>query len=83
MRLLDHANTKPCCEIQCEALEFSKQHQWLADLNEFKGRWNRTDKQEEHSVKAFQSTNPPSFTVVTRAVTGVDFYHRGHQISIQ
>ncbi len=35
MRLLGHANTKPCCEIQCEALEFSKQHQWLADLNEF------------------------------------------------
>ncbi len=28
-----HASTKQRCEIQCEVLEFSDEHKWLADLN--------------------------------------------------
>ncbi len=30
---LGHASIKQCCEIQCEALEFSDEHKLLGDLN--------------------------------------------------
>ncbi len=56
MRLLDHVNTKQCCEIQWKALEFNEEHKWLCDSLKFEA------KQEKHVV---QRNNQDGFSIYT------------------
>ncbi len=45
LKSVGHASTKQCCDIQCEALEFSKENAWFKLVS---ARWNNADKQEKH-----------------------------------